>query len=45
VATWMGIETVSAWILAALAAAIGGWMVATGMLEELIAIVRERMRG
>ena len=36
----MGIEAGAAWALAAVAAAAGAWLIATGMLEEFFAIVR-----
>ena len=38
--TWIGIETETAWVVAIAAAAVGSWMIATGMLEELFVIVR-----
>ncbi len=37
-ATWIVFERHTAWLLAILAASVAAWMIATGMLDELIEI-------
>ena len=39
-ASWFGLETVSAWLLAAVAAFVGAVLIATGMVDELLHIFR-----
>ena len=37
---WIGMETMSAWLLAAVAAFVGAVLIATGMVDELFHIFR-----
>jgi hypothetical protein len=39
-ASWIGLETVSAWMLGAAAACLGAVLIATGMTDELLHIFR-----
>jgi len=38
--SWIAFETWSAWLLFAIAAAVATTMIATGMMDELVQIVR-----